>query len=232
MYALGKKPVIVLGTTAMIALGATGISAQARDAAGTTPAQIGKGRGLDDAALAKQLGVSEADLTAALDAVRSELGTGDRAADLAAEAKAIADALDVETSVITDALKAQAANGKPTGDATRPTSPEAENARPTTPPAVGRGRRGGPGGRGDGQDRAALVTAIAKATGKSETAVKAALEAGRTAHEQAETARAAAFAKLLAAELGLDGTKVTAAIDAVKPVRPSRAPKAPAGATS
>lgn len=229
MNALAKKPAMVLGTTAMLALGTvglSGISAQARSSSSPAKAaQVGKGRGLDTAALAKQLGVSQSELETALAAVRTELGTPDRTSDLAAEAKAIAGSLGVETSTITAVLTAQIGE-RAKGAA--PTTPSAatDGAQPTTPPA---GRRGG---RGRGPDQARLIAALVKATGKTEAEVKTALAAGRAAHEQLEAARQAKFAELLAEKLGLEKATVTAALDAVKPTRPAQAATPATGATS
>lgn len=70
---------------------------------------------------------------------------------------------------------------------------------------MGRGR-----GRGGHGNDSALVSALAKKTGKSEAAVTKALDAAHDAHENAE---AAALAK----ELGLDAAKVKAALDAAEP---------------
>lgn len=229
MNALAKKPAIVLGTTAMLAFGATGlsgISAQARSSSSAKTAQVGKGPGMDTAALAKQLGVTQSELETALAAVRTELGTPDRASDLKVEAQAIADSLGVDVSTITTVLTAQV--GQHAKDAAAATTPSASDAvRPTTPPSGG--RRDGKGRR---PDQATLIAALVKATGKTETQVKTALAAGRAAHDKAEAARQATFAELLAEKLGLQKATVTAALDAVKPTRPAQAAKATTGATS
>ncbi len=231
MNAFTKKPAMVLGTTAALALGATGLSgiaAQARTS-GSTPAagKVAKGPGIDTAALAQQLGVSRMDLETALAAVRTELGTPDRASDLKAEAQAIADALGVDVSTITTVLQAQV--GSRAKDAARATTPSATDAaRPTTPPSGA--QRGGRGKRGP--DQAKLIAALVQATGKSEADVKSALAAGRTAHERLESERRAKFAELLASKLGLQASAVTAALDAVKPARPAKAANASTGATT
>lgn len=234
MNALAKKPAMVLGTTAMLALGATGLSgitAQARSSSSqTTSSQVRQGPGIDTAALAAKLGVSQTDLETALVAVRTELGAPDRASDLKAEAQAIADSLGVDVSTITTVLQAQV--GQRAKDAASGTTPPADSVRPTTPPADA-GKRPGRGDRGKrGPNPAKLIAAIVKATGKTEAEVKTALAAGRTAHEQLEAQRQAKFAELLASKLGLQTAAVTAALDAVKPARPAQAAKATAGATS
>ena len=149
------------------------------------PGHGGPGRGVDVAALAKTLGVTEAKLQAALEAVRPERGER-RDERVAAIAEALgASRADVE-SVLEDAR----------GD---------------------RGRRG-PGGPGSGPrgDSAALVTALAKKTGKSEAAVRKALQAARPDKDARIDERSAALAK----ELGLDAAKVKAALEAARPARP------------
>lgn len=73
----------------------------------------------------------------------------------------------------------------------------------------GSGRDGGRHGRGL-RDRSALVTALAKKTGKSEDAVEQALDGLRTAREDAR-------ARALADKLGIDAAKVRAALEDAKP---------------
>lgn len=223
MYAFGSKPVIVLGTTAMIAFGANGIAAQARGLPGTTPATTAAagGGGIDTAALAKSLGVSESDLAAAMAEVRTSLGSTSRSSDFADEAEAIADALDVSTATVTSVLTAQVRRAAaPTGAATA-TTPQA-TAAPSKPA----------GARGAGRDQTALIAALVQATGKTEREVRAALKAGRDAHAKAEAERQEQFAELLAAKLGISTSKVAAALEVTTPVRPSHARGALVGATS
>ncbi|MEV4422714.1 hypothetical protein AB0L40_22470 [Patulibacter sp. NPDC049589] len=134
----------------------------------------GFGRGVDTAALAKTLGVTEAKLQAALEATHGtkDATKGDRAAT-------IAKALDASTTDVQAVLDAQ--NGG-----------------------------GGRGGHGGGGDNSALVTALAKKTGKSEADVTKALAAIQTARKDAE-------ATALAKELGIDAAKVKTALAAAKP---------------
>lgn len=230
MNALAKKPAMVLGATAMLALGATGMSgiaAQARSSSTSSTAKVERGPGMNAAALATQLGVSQSELETALAAVRTELGAPDRSSDLKAEAQAIADSLGVDVSTVTAVLSAQI--GQRAKAAAESTTPAAtDGVRPTTPPAGG--RKGGKGKRGP--DQTALIAALVKATGKTEAQVKTALAAGRTAHEQLEAERQAKFAALLAAKLGLETSKVSAALEAVKPVRPAQAAKTTTSSTS
>lgn len=230
MNARATKPALVLGATAMLAFGATGlsgISAQARSSSSAgASTQHRTGPGMNSAALAKQLGISQSELETALAAVRTELGAPDRASDLNAEAQAIADSLGVDVSTVTAVLTAQI--GDRAKDAAAATTPSAtDRVRPTTP--AGKGRRGG---RGHGPDQAKLLAALVKATGKTEAEVRTALAAGRSAHEKLEAARQAKFAALLAERLGLSQGTVTAALDAVKPTRPAQAAKTTTGATA
>jgi DNA-binding MarR family transcriptional regulator len=229
MNARATKPALVLGATAMLAFGATGlsgISAQARSSSAGASTQPRTGPGMNTAALAKQLGISQSELETALAAVRTELGTPDRASDLNAEAQAIADSLGVDVSTVTAVLTAQI--GDRAKDAAAATTPSAtDRVRPTSP--AGNGRRGG---RGRGPDQARLLAALVKATGKTEAEVRTALAAGRSAHEKLEAARQAKFAALLAERLGLSQATVTAALDAVKPTRPAQAAKTTTGATA
>lgn len=256
MPMLSKKPALVLGATALIVMGVSGFTAQARTGsqAGTTPTGTtpgehrghggpggpGGGRGAAMSAdLAKALGVTEAKLAAAVAAIREDQDQPDPAARSAAEAKVIADALGVETATVQKVLEAQrparpaAPKAGTTPGATTPDTPAG-----TTPPDGGpRGHggrgHGGHGGpmRGGKFNQTALIAALAKATGKSEAAVKAALAKAQTAHEAEHQERAAEFAKKLAAELGLNADKVAAALDANRPERPTGAAKQSSGQT-
>lgn len=142
----------------------------------------GFGPGVDAAALAKTLGVTEAKLQAAFEATR---GTKDAAKD--DRAATIAKALGATTADVQAVFEAQR-----DGDRRGP-------------------GRGGPGG--PGREDSALVTALAKKTGKSEQAVTTALEGLRTAREDAH-------AEALAKHLGIDAAKVKSALEAARPERP------------
>lgn len=254
MPTLSKKPVLALGATALVVMGVSGFTAQARTGsqAGTTPTGTtpgehrghggpGGGRGAAMSAdLAKALGVTEAKLAAAVAAIREDQDKPDPAARSAAEAKVIADALGVETATVQKVLEAQrparpaAPNAGTTPGATTPDTPAGTTPRKGEGPRGHGGRgHGGPGGpmRGGKFNQTALITALAKATGKSEASVKAALAKAQTAHEAEHQERAAEFAKKLAAELGLNADKVAAAIEANRPERPSGAAKQSSGQT-
>jgi hypothetical protein len=157
---------------------------------GGGPRGFGGGRGgVDSAALAKALGVTEAKLRAAFEQVRPA-----RPADRKDErAAAIAKALGVDAADVESVLK----------------------------DTVGPGH-GGPG-RGPRGDDSALVTALAKKTGKSEDDVRAALKAARPDPADRVKELAAALAK----ELGLDAAKVQSALEAQRPAGPPAAPATP-----
>ena len=161
------------------------------------------GRGFGDAAaLAKALGVEESKLRDALEKVR-DAAFGERRDERVA---AIAKALDAKESDVRAVL---------------------EDLRPD-PARGGPGRRGGrgpgghgPGGRGPGEE---LVSALARKTGKSESAVRTALRAARPdrGSRPDRDDRLDAVAQALAKELGLDAAKVKAALEAQRPKPPAR----------
>lgn len=148
----------------------------------------GFGPGADPAALATSLGVSEERLRAAIEKVRPE--KGDRREERAA---AIAKALGASTADVQSVLEEQGPGG----------------------PGRGGPGPGGPG-RGPRGDASALVTALAKKTGKSEADVRKALEAARPEPGARRDELAAALAK----DLGLETAKVRAALEAARPARP------------
>ncbi len=239
MPKLGTKPALMLGVTAAMVMGVSGVSAQTRVTATSTASATsattpdgkrvgGPGRGgfgANTTALAKKLGVSVADLQAAMKAVRDSDTKPDRATELASEAKTIADALGVESATVTTALEASrpAKAAQPTGTTPSSTTPPKDAPSGTTP---GKGA-GGPGGhRGGGPrggaDDTALIAALVKATGKDEAAVKAALTKADAVRDAARKAHQAEFAKRLAAQLKLDEAKVAAAIETSRPASPAR----------
>ncbi len=223
MAVTGKRSAAALGATAALVFGVSGLTAEARStssSSGTTPSQRAHGGPrLDTAALAAKLGVSESALTAALAEVRSELGAPS-ADERTAEIKAIADSLGVETSVVEGVLAKQGVGG-PRGERPTGTTPPAGDATSTTPRPDRGGKRGKHGKRGK-QSRTGVIAALVKATGKSTSEVKTALEAGRKVHEEQHAARDAAFAKALAGKLGLEESAVKAALDALRPAPPTK----------
>ncbi len=201
-----KKPALVLGVAAMLVFGAAGISAAATSVrvAGTTPeAQRAHGRGpvQDPTTLATALGVSVTQLESALEAAREKTTAADPAADAATQAKTVAELLGTTEAQVEKVLGAQ-----------RPAAAKA---------GAGRGGHGG----GTPAERTALITALATATGKTEAAVKVALSKADEVQAAARQARAAEFANNLAVQLGLSESKVSAALEASRPAKPTRAAK-------
>jgi DNA-binding transcriptional regulator YdaS (Cro superfamily) len=223
---------------------------------GHGPGHHGGPRG-DESALAKALGVSKSKLSDALKAIRDDQKSGtDKKDPKGQEAKALADALGVDEATITKVFEAQRPQ-RPNGPA--PTTPQGTTPTPPAPPTTpqgttpgkgdhrggpGGGRRGGHGfggpggGRGfggpglGGPNHAALVTALAKATGKSESDVTAAFDKLEAARKTEREAREKALATALADKLGLSVDKVTKAIESVRPKAPAGpAPTTPAPTT-
>lgn len=140
--------------------------------------------GVASAELAKALGVSEEKLRAAFEKVRP--GKGEREDERVA---AIAKALGAKESAVREVLEAQHAPGGP-------------------------GRRGPRGGGpGRGGERAELVTALAKKTGKSAGDVRKALQTSRPDRAAKRDELASALAK----ELGIDAAEVKTALEAARP---------------
>ncbi|MDQ8045917.1 MAG: hypothetical protein AAGC46_17110 [Solirubrobacteraceae bacterium] len=246
MPTLATKPALAITAVAALVMTASGVSAAARAAdatAGTTPPALTAGphRGDDTTrltALAKSLGVSVSDLQAAMEAIRDDSSAPDVTTDDATEAKTIADALGVDQSTIQKVLDAQKPTahegmprgprpgGAPSGTTPSGTTPTPPSTSPsgTTPPAGGPGGHGG-GGRpgGASAEDTTLITAIANATGKDQTAVKAAVTKADAVRAAAEQARQTEFAKKLAAELHLDQDKVLTAVENARPAVPARA---------
>jgi hypothetical protein len=208
--ALATSVALVGGAGFGVAQAASGTST----AASATTAKQGKGRGhgprLDTAALATALGVTEARLATALDAVKPAAGDKKDGRDgLAAH---VAKALGVDTAKVQEIL-----------DANRPAEPAA-GAKRDKPGDGARPPKGGKPGR---PDQTALVAALAKGLGLEESAVTAAFAKLDAAHEADHAARDAAFAAALAKQLGLTDEAVTAALDKVRPAKPAAPPATP-----
>ena len=175
---------------------ASGVTA-AKTRAGGPGGQRGAMSTAGLAKIASALGVSSADLKAALDAARPAAPTGDSAGrgpgDLAA---GLASALGVDTASVTAIL-----------DASRPAPPSgapAKGSRPARP------------------DASALVTALASGLNLDETTVKAAFDKLETTHKAADQARHTAMFKAVADKLGLTTDAVQAAFEANRPAQPTR----------
>lgn len=202
-----RRAIAVLSATAL--LGGAGLgAAQAAQSDGAAERRAGteQRRGpLPASALAKiadALGVSTAELRAAMQATRpgkpasgQRPERGARAAELAA---ALAQALGAETDAVREILEAH----RPAGPAAdrRP----ARGARPTAP------------------DLDELVAALATGLDVSEAKVRAALDELHDAHRAEREQRHTAMYAALAQELGLRTEQVRAAFEANRPQRPAR----------
>jgi hypothetical protein len=205
--ALATSVALVGGAGFGVAQAASGTST----ATSATAAKQGKGPGhgprLDAAALATALGVTEAQLKTALDAVKP--ATGDRKDGREGLAADLAKALGVDTAKVQEIL-----------DANRPARPAAGTKRAD-------GARPPKGGKPGRPDQTALVAALAKGLGLEQSAVTAAFAKLDAAHEADHAARDAAFAAALAKQLGLTDEAVTAALDKVRPAKPAAPPATP-----
>jgi protein-disulfide isomerase-like protein with CxxC motif len=195
--------------SAVALLGAGGLSA-AQAATGTSAAKSsssarphGKRGGgpmatAQLAAIAKTLGVTSAQLKAAMDASRPAKPTGDRPDRGAGMATELATALGVDVAKVTAIL-----------DANRPAKPAAG----TRPPQGARPAR---------PDNSKLVTALATGLGIDEATVKAAFDKLDAAHKADHSARETAMYATVAKELGLTSDAVKAAFDANRPAKPAK----------
>jgi len=149
------------------------------------------------AAIAKTLGVTTAQLKAALDASKPAKPTGNMptgngmATELAA------------------ALGADLAKVKEILDANRPAKPAA-------------GTRPAPGTRPARPDQSKLIAALATGLGIDEATVKAAFDRLEAAHQADHAARETAMYAAVAKELGLSTDAVKAAFEANRPARPAQ----------
>jgi hypothetical protein len=146
------------------------------------------------AAIAKTLGVTSAQLKAALDASRPANPSGTRPDPGAEMATALASALNVDVADVKAIL-----------DANRPPRPAAgtkpSGARPARP------------------DQSKLVAALASGLNIDAATVKAALDKIEAAHEAEHATREAAMYAAVAKELGLSTDAVKAAFEANRPAK-------------
>lgn len=242
-----KQLALAVTGTAVLASAAYGLGTQADDGnaeaakarSSTTQQQAPPSRhGNRLADLAKELGVTEDKLRAALDAVRTKQDE-DRADPRTAQAKALADALGKPVADVQQALESVhpdplAAVAKALGKSTDEVRKAFEADRPQPGGRDGRGRHEGAGdlaavakalgvttkqlraalrdARPQRGDRGGERAALAKALGVTEEQLAAAEQKLRDAFDQERKDRQAAFAKALAGELGLDEAKVAKAL--------------------
>jgi DNA-binding MarR family transcriptional regulator len=170
-------------STASASSGTAATGADGKPRGGPSTAQL--------EAIAAKLGVTTAQLKAAMDANRPERPSGakrDRGAGMAAD---LAKALGVDASKISAILEAN-----------RPARP-AEGTRPAKP------------------DQSRLVTALASGLGIDEATVKSALTKLAAAHKADHGARHTAMATAIAASLDLEASDVKAAFEAARPAPPT-----------
>ncbi len=189
-----RKITAVLATAVIVpaaAIGVTSATAKSSSSAGSSSSAAGHHRGgphgPDLSKLATKLGVTQAQLKAALDAIRptDKPAKQDRGAGLAAD---IAAALGVSVDKVTPIL-----------DASKPAKPATRPAPGTKPDASG------------------LVTALSTGLSIDKATVQTALDKLQAAHEADHTARDTAMAAALAKQLNLDTATVQAALTALKP---------------
>jgi len=197
-----RKITALLSATALLGGAGLGVADAAKTSTGSRTANAApdghRGRGPMPASvlarIASALGVSSADLKAALDANRpARPAGGDKRGDFAAD---LASALGVETSAVQSILEAN----RPA----RPDSPPADGARPPRP------------------DRSKLVTALASGLKLDESAVTAALDKLEASHEADHQAHEAALYAALAKALNKTAAEVKAAFEANCPAPPAR----------
>lgn len=171
----------------------------------------GSGRGFhaDLAAVAKDLGVTEAQLQKAVEAARPDkprdadktTAKKDRGAETAA---AIAKSLGESTDDVQDVLESLRPERPTTGE--RPKAGD----RPAGP------RAGGPG-----RDDTALVAALVKKFSVTEAKAQAAVDAARKAHEAEHTARENELYAAIAKSLDKDAAAVKKAFEDHRPTPPA-----------
>jgi hypothetical protein len=149
------------------------------------------------AAIAKKIGVTSAQLKAALDANRPSKpdgARGDRGAQFAAD---IATALGVDEAEVKEIL-----------DANRPPRPANRPAKGSKPPAR--------------PDQSKLVSALASGLGIEQSTVKTALDTLAAEHRAEHESRRDAMHAAIAKTLGVDTSTVADAFAAVLPAPPAR----------
>ena len=192
-----RRTAAILAVAAIAPTAAVGVSVAGAqsDAGSTTSTKTDRGPrhgGPDLAKLAAKLGVTEAQLKAAIDATRPAAGAkpGDHRDALATD---LAAALGVSTDKVQSIL-----------DANRPARPAAG-----TKPAAGT--------RPPKPDSSALVSALSSGLSIDTATVQAAFDKLQAAHEADHSAREAAMAAALAKQLNLDAVTVQKALASLRP---------------
>jgi hypothetical protein len=201
-----RKATAAVSVAALVGAGGIGVAQAASTSSSSTAAKTarsdrpgGKSGGpmstASLAAIAKTLGVTSAQLKAAMDATKPAAGTKDDHAGMAAE---LATALGVDTSAVQSIL-----------DANRPAKPAAG----TKPTAGSRPKRGAR------PDNTKLITALATGLKLDEATVKAAFAKLDAAHQADHAARETAMYAAIAEQLGVSSDAVKAAFEANRPAK-------------
>lgn len=197
-----RKTTAVAASVALVAsagLGAAQAATSSKDRSASSTQQRPGKRGPSAAelnAIASKLGVTTAQLRAAMEATRPAKPAGERRGPGADRAAAIAAALGADVAKVTEILEAN-----------RP-------PRPTTLPAAGT--------KPPKPDQTALIKALADGLGIEQSVVKAALDKLEADHRAEHEQRHTAMVTALAEELGLEVAAVKAAFEAAKPAKPAK----------
>jgi protein-disulfide isomerase-like protein with CxxC motif len=206
-----RKVTAAVSVAALVGAGGIGVaqaaSTSSGSAAGTARSdRPGAKRGgpmstASIAAIAKTLGITSAQLKAAIDATKPAAGTKPDRSGMAAE---LATALGVDTAAVQTIL-----------DANRPARPAAgtKPAAGSKPPAGSRPERGAR------PDNSKLISALATGLKLDEATVKAAFTKLDAAHKADHSARETAMYAAIATQLGLGTDAVKAAFEANRPAK-------------
>jgi hypothetical protein len=196
-----RKATAIISAAALLGGGGIGAAQAASGESGSRPARSGHGPGggpMSTASLAKiasTLGVSTAELKAAMQATRPAKPAGDRTRGANAMASELATALGVSTAQVQAIL-----------DANRPAKPAA-GTQGTRPP------------RGARPSNTKLIAALSGGLKLDTATVQAAFDKIDAAHAAEHTTREAAMYAALAAKLGVGADAVKAAFEANRPAK-------------
>lgn len=198
------------------------------------PGRGGFGFGAEAAAVAKSLGVTEAELKKAVEAARPDKPkdadkTKGKDARIDEAAAALAKELGESTAdvkSVIESLKPAAGDHPKRGERppTGTTPPKGDKPTGTTPPA-GRPGPGGPGRGGFFFNDDALVSALAKKFSISEDKAQAAVDAVRKASEAERDAKQDEFFAAVGKSLGKSADDVKKAFEAARPTPPAKPTK-------
>jgi hypothetical protein len=194
-----RKITAIVSAAALLGGGGIGVAQAASGDAGARPPRAGHMNRAALAKIASTLGVTTAQLQAALDASRPAK-PADAARGPAGMASELAAALGADATKVEEILAAN-----------RPPKPAHAAANAGRPP------------RGAKPSNAKLVAALASGLDLDTATVKAAFAKIEAAHQAERTAREAAMYAAVASDLGLSTDAVRAAFEANRPAQPVRA---------